>query len=423
MLQGWRQSPKTKALLAFAFFFFVIVSTITGYSIWRWPSWKASKDAHQALSEARFADAFRITKRWLQSHPNEAEAHFLRAKAAIPLGNRAEILDGMNRAIALKHPENDILQIRALLEAQAGRYDLAKPTLLQAFHDLKAPDPILYEALSRVLMETYNWPEADKVLVRWGNDFPKDPRPPLWHAVVNLRRGAEPADTITDYRESLRRDPEQPEALLGLADELARQFKHEESISLYQKYVNLRPDDPTGHLGVGKAAVGLGNLGLAGREFDRALELAPENAIAHKERAKIDLQTGDLNNALKHLDQSIKVQPYDPTVRYSRKMTLTRLGKNVEAAAEQKAIDDLKADIARVENWQKSLENRPKDENLQYQIAKWMFEHSYDAEGLKWSKKILFDHPNHLPTRLLLADYYDRSGDTATANQYRSRPR
>jgi tetratricopeptide (TPR) repeat protein len=411
-----------KTMVILAVVFLGLLGT-AGFCLREWPFWQAAREARLELAHGRYREAAGTANRWLRLRPEVAEAHFVRAKAAIALGNRTEIVEGMRRARALGYPEERIALLEALLDAQAGRFARARPVLMQAFEATCEPDPMLDEALARVLMETYDWPSAVKVLARWTTDAPDDARPPLWHATVKLRQGAQLEDVINDYREALKRDPKLPEALIGLADELSKVFKNLEAVRYYDAYLDLKPDDAAGHLGAGRNALGLGDLAAAARRIDRALELVPNDAAAHYERARIDLLQGDLNAALKHLDRSIELRPFDPAVRYSRKMTLTRLGRLAAAAEDQRAIDQIKADLDRMEDLQARLARSPNDVNLQYELALWMFRHGYGPEGVRWSQKILTDHPHHRETRALLADYFDQQGDVVSASRYRSQSR
>jgi predicted Zn-dependent protease len=221
----------------------------------------------------------------------------------------------------------------------------------------------------------------------------------------------------------LRRDPKLPEALIGLAEELARAHKDEEAAPYYDAYLLLNPNAAAGQLGAGRNALGLGDFATAAVRIDRALELEPTNAEAHQARAKLDLSQGNPAAALKHLDESIKLQPYDPAVHYTRKMTLIQLGLSARAVEEQHTIDELKADLDGMEKLQAQLVKTPKDVVLQHLLARWMFAHGYGAEGVKWAQKILIDHPGHRDTCALLADYFDRQGDVASASRYRAESR
>ena len=353
--------------------------------------------------------------------PHAAYAHYLRAKAALALGRRGELADGLKQAKALGYPDDELAVLVALIDAQDGRIDRATPVLIRAFHDAKEPDPMLDEALARVLMERYDWPHAGAVLGRWAEDAPLDPRPPLWRAIVHRRRDAVPEVIAADFREALRRSPELAEARLGLAEELARAGRHREAVPEYDAYLAVKPDDPLGLLGAGRNALELGDLATADRLIDRALALNPESAEAQIEKARCARTRGDDLGALPHLDKAIALRPFDPDPRYSRVLVLKRLRRPDDARREQAALERLKADLDQMEATRERLGASPNDLGLQVKLARWMFSHGFDQEGLKWAGKILADHPGDRETCSMLADYHEKHGNHDLAGSYRSR--
>ena len=52
------------------------------------------------------------------------------------------------------------------------------------------------------------------------------------------------------------------------------------------------------------------------------------------------------------------------------------------------------------------------------EAAEWLLNHGHDQEGLEWTTQILRDQAGHAPTLELLADYYQRKGETGRANYY-----
>ena len=66
--------------------------------------------------------------------------------------------------------------------------------------------------------------------------------------------------------------------------------------------------------------------------------------------------------------------------------------------------------------WQ--LQQAPNDADLRYRIAQ-LFLRSGEEEGLRWLLLNLQQHPNHRPSHLALADYYDKQGQTARAADHR----
>ncbi len=404
----------------FAAFIALAMLAAIGFVAWEWPAWEFAREARRDLNAGRYGEAQASAERWLRLRPNSAEAHYIRAKSAMALDRYRDFAESLLKARALGYPETSLEVLQALNDAKSGRLDLARPVLLRAFNESTEPDLMVNEALSRLLMELYDWPHAGGVLKRWGEHAPNDPRPPLWHAAVNRRRDSDPKVILGDFQEALRRDPNLLEARLGVAEELARTGKYREAAVEYDAYLAKVPDDPTALLGAGRVALELGKLELAVQRFDRVLTLDPENAEAHVEKAKFSRLQGDEADALRHLDKAIELKPYETAPHYNRRLALLRLGRTDEARKEQEAIDLIKADLDRMNELQERLNKSPNDPNLQSRLALWMLTHGFDQEGLKWAGKILTDHPGHRETCLILARYYEQKGNPEQAAHYQS---
>jgi predicted Zn-dependent protease len=385
-----------------------------------WPVWQVSRAVRSEMAAGRFEAARKDVGRWLELRPDSSEALYYRVRIALALGQRRELAEGAERlkALGLAEPEKSLLA--ALIDAKFGRPAQATPALRRAFDADRGPDPQVDEALARVYLEAYDLPNAELAIARWMRDAPSAAEPYVWRAEVHRRLAAEPVEVVADYREALARDPEKPEARLGLADELGRMHFNAEAATEYDAYRKLKPDDPAGLLGAGRNALELGDLDAASQRLTRALELAPDNADIHRELAKLAQRRGDDIATLKHLDAVIERKPYDPAVRYTRKLVLVRLKRIDDANAEQLAIDRLNADLDHMNDIQTRLADAPHDARLQSALAHWMFAHGYDQEGINWAKKILIETPGHPETCALLARYYDSQGQRDLASEYRN---
>src|SRR5258708_824327 len=108
------RSRKRRVLIAFLVAGF---AGCAGFCVWEWPSWRASREARGELAAGRYSEAARVARRWILLRPRSAEAQFVRAKAAIAVGNRRDVLDGMVQARALGCPEEKIALLRSFLDA------------------------------------------------------------------------------------------------------------------------------------------------------------------------------------------------------------------------------------------------------------------------------------------------------------------
>ena len=377
------------------------------------------REAHRWFREGRYDRAEEALGRWLSASPGSVEAHLLKGRVAVARNRLAEAAGELKLAISLGGKPDDLLLLRALIAAKAGRHIEAEPALRRAFDEAREPDRQVDEALGRVYLETYDLKRAASVLDRWADDFPDDARPHLWRAEIHGRDGNESARVLDDYREALRRDPSLAIARLGLAQALRKAHRNAEAAVAYEDYLALRPDDAAAHLGAGQNLGETGDEPAARRHLLRAIELDDKNAAALTELAQLCSRRGDWAGALAHLDRAIALDPYEVGVRHQRSMALARLGRSGEARAEQALASRLRDDLKTLGEARSRLVATPNDRSSQLEVARWMFAHGHDQEGARWAEKILAERPRDPDASRMLADYHDRRGEKGLANRYR----
>jgi Flp pilus assembly protein TadD len=382
---------------------------------------RTRKQARDAIAKARYEAAGPALDRWLAHAPRSAEAHYLKACAALALGHHGEARKELETATRLGHPFAETERLRAFLLVAAGRFGEAEPILLNLRERATRPDPEADEALARVFLQSYKLKPAAQVLERWIRDAPKDPRPYLWYTEVDRRLEADQTVAIAHFRAALKIDPALNKARIGLADALRAAHRPDEAAVEYAAYVSSAPGDPAGHIGAGLNEMQRNNLGSAQRHLDRALELAPNNVAALKERAALDVRLKEFPAALERLDRAAALAPLDTELMYRRAIVLTRLGRTEEAKAVQRQFDRFREDEAQLNKLRERLNVDPTNLQLRHEIARWMFDHGQSEEGLRWSQMVLSAQPNHPPSNALLADYYERAGNPGRANYYRLR--
>jgi tetratricopeptide (TPR) repeat protein len=384
--------------------------------------WETRRDAaavRRAVEARRFTDAPAPLARWLERRPDDAEAHYYKARVAFGFSRSAEVSAELDRALALGYPEREIDRYRGFLLVLHRRYVEAEPYLVRVLAGSSRPDPEADEALARVFLQTYKLNLAARVLQRWMHDAPADPRPYLWATEIDRRTQADPKVTIEHFRQALRLDPNSRAALLGLADELRKASRHDEAGVQYDAFMARFPEDAEGYVGAGRLAIDQNDLDRATRLLDRALALDPRNRTALDDRASIEQRRGRFGTALEFLNRAISLDPADPKLLYSRGIVLTRLGRRAEGEADLRKHKTLEHDSAELNHLREHLNEDPNNIDYRFGIARWMIEHGqYDA-GVKWAKLILAAHPNHAPTNRLLADYYQGRGESGLANFYR----
>jgi tetratricopeptide (TPR) repeat protein len=378
--------------------------------------------ARRLIALGKYQEAGAPLERWLKAKPNAAEPHFLAARAAIGLRLFDFGLAGLKKARSLGYPAAAIDRERGIALARARRLTEAEPILrklLTAGRDRK-PDPEADEALAKCYIESFQISAAEEVIKRWIDDAPDDARAYYWKGEIGRRKtDIEQAELIDDFEHALRLDPSHDKARLALGELYLKAHRQEDAAREYTTHLNAHPDDPEACLGLGQIAAERGQDEEAIRLLDRALELAPRDNRSLIERGKLDFRRGKSTSALAFFDKAIEVDATEPEVHYQRSLVLARLGRTPEAKAEQEASVRLRQDKNKLDQLLKDLHRSPNDLQLQFNAARWLFDHGHPEEGLRWTEKILGEHPGHPETNRLLADFYDKQGNRGLANSYR----
>jgi Flp pilus assembly protein TadD len=409
-----RRGARVAALL-------IALTILSGVVLWiraEWAVWSEARAARRAFAAGRLAEAEARIDRWLTARPGSGEAHFLKAWFAFCSERPQVAIDELARARSLGYPAPSLDRLDAIVRARARRYTEAEPVLRRILAQSVSPDPEVEEALAQVYLETYHFQAAAAVLDRWMRGAPLDPKPYLWRIEIDERLNPDPALKIANYRAALERDPYLDKARLGLADELRKLHRHAEAALEYATYLAHRPDDPAGLLGAGLTALESGDEAAAQGYLDRALKLAPNDPDAQDGRARLALRRGEASTALAGFDRALALQPHDVQFHYHRALCLARLGRRDEARAEQATAERLRRDEAELVKIQQALVRDPNNIAMQTTVARWLYEHGHQDEGLRWARKIVSERPADPEANRLLADYHQRRGEAGLAKYY-----
>jgi tetratricopeptide (TPR) repeat protein len=385
-----------------------------------WSVRSEARTARKLVAAGEFEQASKSLERWLKARPDSAEATFLAARSALASRSYGAGFADLDRARKLGYSIESIERERGIALSRLGRHAEAEPILLRLFLKASTPDPEVDEALARSYLETFQIRAAAKVIERWIQDTPRDPKAYLWKAELDSKTAEETSVLIDDYEMALQLDPQSDKARLSLADLYRRVRRFNEANVLYLALLEKGSKDPDVYLGLGQTTLELGDEAKAVEYLDRGLELDPGKMQPLIERAKIDLRHGKFETALGFLDRAREIDSTEIEVHYLRGLVLGRQGRHAEAKMEQEIADRLRNDGEELKKIHQNLVNSPRDLQLQYEAARWLFDHGHPEEGLRWAEKILTEKPGHGPTGRLLADYYEKKGNQGLANFYRS---
>jgi tetratricopeptide (TPR) repeat protein len=378
-----------------------------------------TREARRLIAAGQFRAAQAPLQRWVKARPRSAEAMFLVGKGMLAFRMTEEGLRALDRAERLGYSAAAIRRERAIAHARAGRYAEAEPILRQLASHQAARDAEVDEALTRCYYETFRLRLAQDAVERWVRDAPRDARAYFWRAEIGRKTNADTEALLRDYTESLRLDPSSDQARLNLAELSLTAHRLPEAESLYRAYLERHPGDADAHLGLGRALGEQGHAPGANRELAQAASLAPKDVRPLVEQAKFEVRAGRMDSALETLDRAVRIDPSEPEPHYQRSLILARLGRTDEARAERETNNRLREEHRALSDILLALYHSPNDLKLQFESARWLFEHNHPDEGLKWAEKILREHPQHAETHRLLAEHFERTGNLGQANYHR----
>ncbi|WP_435007161.1 tetratricopeptide repeat protein [Tundrisphaera lichenicola] len=382
------------------------------------PSASIRKSVRESLAARQYDLARERIARWAEERPRDGEPSYYRARLEVLLDKPVEALAAIQESLDRGYPPQQLMVLRAILLARAGQLEQAELPLRAAIEDPDGLTPEIAEALTRVYMGNFRVAEAAKVIDRWMEAAPDDPRPYLRRIQVDERMEPEPAQSMNNYREALRRDPKLASARLGLAELLLSEYRNDEAEVEFEKYLELEPKGVPGHIGAGKVAFLKGDIQGATEHFKEALAINPRSMEALREFALIELRIGRVESAIDHFKQAIEIAPFDFELHYNYSRALKSAGQDDLSLEEAAISEKLRKESDRVLELRNQLVARPSDTELRCEVAKWLIENGHEAEGLEWTNLILRQKPGHQATCRLLADYYAKKGNHGLANYY-----
>jgi len=146
------------------------------------------------------------------------------------------------------------------------------------------------------------------------------------------QRAGRLADAEALYRQVLREQPDNADALHFLGVVFAQRGDPAAAVDTLRQAVALRPDAPAFHGNLGKALAETGNFDGAVASLRRALELAPGYRVALLRLGDVLARAGRPNDAVALYQAALRESPGDAEVVSALGGVLRELGRHAEAA-------------------------------------------------------------------------------------------
>jgi tetratricopeptide (TPR) repeat protein len=113
-----------------------------------------------------------------------------------------------------------------------------------------------------------------------------------------------------------------------------------------------------------------------------------------------------------YLREALAQEPSNHELLYQLTLCLGKNGKMDEAENQRRRLDQLKANLKRLEEIATTLlPTRPHDLDLQHEFALISLKTGRHEEGLEWLQRILRAKPSYMPAHQALAEFYHQTGD------------
>lgn len=315
------------------------------------PSEVLLSNARSLFEQARFAEADRAVRQYLQDHPNSAEGHFLlghilfreiqaQAKALetqFPSQTHGPMASG--RTVGAASPEVFVSKgAEEMAEAS-----LAEFTVGARFHDPSAAD-LKIVALDYVLLVDY--PDADKWLTKMLEWAPNDSEG--WYYLGRTKYNENRfAEAIHALHECLKLDSQNVKAEDNLGLSLAGLGRNEEAAAAYHQAIAWQAQsltkNPGPYIDLGSLLIDENRPQDAIANLLRAIEIAPRESRAHELLGKAYTRVEDFPKAQVELEKAIELSPQAPHLHCMLAPVYRKQGLTEKAKAEYKSCSALTA--------------------------------------------------------------------------------
>jgi tetratricopeptide (TPR) repeat protein len=273
------------------------------------------------------------------------------------------------------------------LRARAARDDDLALTVLEVLiqHDLDNTQ--LWQALDG--LNKYLARRPDDLQALLGRGF-------VWERFLYF------ADAAADYRRAVEAHPDSEPARRHLAETLLVVGPPDEALAQFRWLADRWPARPDVRLGLARCRRQLGEADAARELLDGLLAENPDNGEALWERGQLALDDGRPAEAEPLLRRAVRRVPFDRRVHFALYRCLLALDRKEEAETVNARVQQIDADLRRLDQLRLEVMKRPTDVGPRYEGGVIFLRLGERREGVRWLQLALRIDPGHRAARQAL---------------------
>jgi predicted Zn-dependent protease len=253
---------------------------------------------------------------------------------------------------------------------------------------------------------------------RWLEREPDQVQAWLWRAQV-FERLLSREEAAASYRRVVELDPDNDNARLSLAGQLAQANRPQEALEQFERVRVRQGDLPPVLLGMARCRLSLNQPDEARRLLEVMLANDPGSWAAMAERGRLALQLESATEAETWFRRALVLMPFEKELNYGLYQCLVRLGKHPEAEEVRAKLKRIEEDLGRLSDLTRTIAYAPHNPALRCEAAEILLRNGQEAEALRWLESALEEDPRSAATHQALADYYEHTGDRERAERHR----